>query len=68
MCFSQDVPSAPAPPPPPPPPTDTGTLSIKSSASRTSSKRKKSQKTGRNEFRSDLSVNTGSSTGSGLNL
>lgn len=67
MCLKQKAPETPAPPPPAPPPVETGNLSIKGSAEKTTSTRKKRQKSGKSAFRSDLAI-TPSSTGSGLTI
>jgi hypothetical protein len=68
MCLGGDKPPVqPAPPPPAPPPIETAELSIKGSAEKTTSKRKKSQKSGKSAFRSDLAVNINSES-SGLTI
>lgn len=66
MCM--DKPKAAAPPPPPaPPPVETADLSIKSSKKKQSTRGKKA-KSGAANFRTDLSMNTGSAGGSGLSI
>lgn len=67
MCFT-DEPETPAPPPPPAPaPVESPDLAIKGSEKKTTSKRKKKQTSGANQFRNDLSVNVNSG-GSGLKV
>lgn len=68
MCFDVDEPEQKAPPPPAPPPVEPPRLSIKGSAEKNTSQRKKTQKSGKSAFRSDLAINSSSSTGSGLNI